>query len=99
MDDNELVAVRRRVWSTHRTQLTCLNLGNTRPFRYCARLNDELRREGWACAAMHGDMEQWERDQTLEKFRKGLIRTLVATDVASRGLDITDISAVRISSF
>ena len=45
-------------------------------------------------AALHGDMSQNKRRQMVENLRKGRIETLVATDVAARGLDIKDISHV-----
>lgn len=61
---------------------------------HCAKLCKDLYDEGWVADSLHGDKEQWERDATLAKFRRGDVRVLVATDVASRGLDITDISVV-----
>jgi superfamily II DNA/RNA helicase len=45
-------------------------------------------------AALHGDMSQNKRRQTVENLRKGRVEMLVATDVAARGLDIKDISHV-----
>lgn len=43
---------------------------------------------------MHGDISQYQREQTLRKFREGKIKVLVATDVASRGLDIPDVELI-----
>jgi len=43
---------------------------------------------------MHGDIPQFTREQTLKKFRENRIRYLVATDVASRGLDIPDVELI-----
>jgi hypothetical protein len=43
---------------------------------------------------MHGDMSQGARERALERFRSGKVTTLVATDVAARGLDLTDITHV-----
>ena len=43
---------------------------------------------------MHGDMQQSGREKALERFRSGKVTTLVATDVAARGLDLDDISHV-----
>jgi superfamily II DNA/RNA helicase len=43
---------------------------------------------------LHGDMEQRERTRTLSDMRRGSVRTLVATDVAARGLDVAGISHV-----
>jgi superfamily II DNA/RNA helicase len=53
-----------------------------------------LRGEGHAAAALHGDMRQRERTYTLQEMRRGRVRTLVATDVAARGLDVAGISHV-----
>jgi superfamily II DNA/RNA helicase len=53
-----------------------------------------LRGEGHAVAALHGDMNQRERTRTLQEMRRGRLRTLVATDVASRGIDVAGISHV-----
>ncbi len=47
-----------------------------------------------SATALHGDLEQRERDQVLVQFRQGSVRLLVATDVAARGLDIDDLPAV-----
>jgi ATP-dependent RNA helicase DbpA len=49
---------------------------------------------GFGVAALHGDLEQRDREQILMRFRHGSCRVLVATDVAARGLDIEDLSAV-----
>ncbi|MFZ2446736.1 MAG: DEAD/DEAH box helicase [Syntrophobacteraceae bacterium] len=57
-------------------------------------LAHELRTEGFGVAALHGDMNQTARNRTMESMRRGKIRILVATDVAARGIDITDISHV-----
>ncbi len=46
------------------------------------------------CEAIHGDIAQRERERTLQKFREGRLRVLVATDVAARGLDIDDVDVV-----
>ena len=44
--------------------------------------------------ALHGDLAQSMREQTLDGFRKGKFNVLIATDVAARGLDITGIELV-----
>ncbi|EON12430.1 MULTISPECIES: DEAD/DEAH box helicase [Pandoraea] len=59
-----------------------------------SRLARQLEREGIVTAAIHGDKSQNERMQALEAFKQGGIRALVATDVAARGLDITDLPGV-----
>lgn len=53
-----------------------------------------LSQQGIAAAALHGDLEQRDRDQVLVQFKQRSCRILVATDVAARGLDIDDLSAV-----
>ncbi|MBC5722050.1 DEAD/DEAH box helicase [Flintibacter sp. NSJ-23] len=47
-----------------------------------------------SCEAIHGDIQQRQREKALQKFRDGQLRVLVATDVAARGLDIDDVDAV-----
>jgi superfamily II DNA/RNA helicase len=58
------------------------------------RLARKLRDRGVDAAAMHGDMTQGSRERALERFRSGRTTTLVATDVAARGLDLESISHV-----
>src|SRR3989442_1339290 len=58
------------------------------------RLVHKLRARGVEAAAMHGDMSQGARERALERFRSGKVTTLVATDVAARGLDLDAISHV-----
>jgi ATP-dependent RNA helicase DeaD len=58
------------------------------------RLAATLARRGKNVAALHGGLSQRERDRTLADFRSGKLRFLVATNVASRGLDITDLPYV-----
>ncbi len=58
------------------------------------RLAGLLKMRHISCEAIHGDIPQKTREQTLKLFREGKIRVLVATDVAARGLDIDDVDAV-----
>jgi ATP-dependent RNA helicase DeaD len=58
------------------------------------RLAGLLKMRGFSCQAIHGDIQQRVREQTLKKFKDGKIQVLVATDVAARGLDIDDVDAV-----
>ena len=58
------------------------------------RLAATLKRRGQNVSALHGGLSQRERDRTLADFRAGRIHFLVATNVASRGLDITDLPYV-----
>ena len=57
-------------------------------------LAKELTQRGYLTEALHGDLSQRERDYSMSKLRQGLIEILVATDVAARGLDISDVSHV-----
>ena len=57
-------------------------------------LADNLYSQGFAAAALHGDMNQRERNRTLTRLRNGGLRVLVATDVAARGIDVADITHV-----
>jgi ATP-dependent RNA helicase DeaD len=58
------------------------------------RLANTLGRRGKKVAALHGGLSQRERDRTLADFKAGKLQFLVATNVASRGLDITDLPYV-----
>ena len=57
-------------------------------------LHKSLKKNGYNAAALHGDMDQSSRNDTLERFKKGEIGMLVASDVAARGLDIDDLPVV-----
>ena len=57
-------------------------------------LIEELQGRGYSADALHGDLKQNQRDAVMNKFRKGTIDILVATDVAARGIDVDDIDAV-----
>jgi len=58
------------------------------------RLADKLFHGGHEAAALHGNMNQSQRNRTLAKLRSGAVRVLVATDVAARGIDVASISHV-----
>jgi superfamily II DNA/RNA helicase len=58
------------------------------------KLAGELRDEGMSADALHGDLRQNVRNRIVEKFRQGRIQYLVATDVAARGIDISDVTHV-----
>jgi ATP-independent RNA helicase DbpA len=60
----------------------------------CQELADELWKQGFHALALHGDLEQRERDQVLVQFSNKSSSILIATDVAARGLDIKDLQAV-----
>jgi ATP-dependent RNA helicase RhlB len=58
------------------------------------KLNDRLRRNGVDCTLLTGDVPQKKREDRLERFRRGTVKVLVATDVAGRGIHIEGISHV-----
>lgn len=58
------------------------------------RLAEYLSGQGYKVEALHGDMEQWDRQKTMKGFRKNEYEILVATDVASRGLDVRGVSHI-----
>ncbi|MBU0587203.1 MAG: ATP-dependent RNA helicase DbpA [Gammaproteobacteria bacterium] len=60
----------------------------------CRELVAELQTQGFSALALYGELEQRERDQVLAQFSNRSCSVLVATDVASRGLDITQLEAV-----
>jgi ATP-dependent RNA helicase RhlE len=58
------------------------------------KLSRRLRRSGFSVAALHGDRSQGQREKALGDFRRGRVAVLVATDIASRGIDVDDVSHV-----
>ena len=60
----------------------------------CQQLADELKQSGFHALALHGDLEQFERDQVFVQFANKSTSILIATDVAARGLDIKELAAV-----
>ena len=59
-----------------------------------SRIARELAKEGITAESIHGDKSQMERTRTLESFKAGEVRVLVATDVAARGLDVAGLDGV-----
>ncbi|BFY99611.1 hypothetical protein BsWGS_02651 [Bradybaena similaris] len=57
-------------------------------------VSSDLAMNNIQCQCIHGDREQCDRETALEEFKSGTVRILVATDVASRGLDVKDITHV-----
>ena len=57
-------------------------------------LTDELSGRGYLADGLHGDLKQSQRDNVMNKFRKGTIEILVATDVAARGIDVEEVDLV-----
>ncbi len=60
----------------------------------CQRLCDEFQRTGLDCQCLHGDIRQSQREKTMQLFRSGKLPVLIATDVASRGIDVDDVDCV-----
>lgn len=58
------------------------------------RLVRDLKSRGYSVDGIHGDMKQHQRDKVMNKFRKGKIDILVATDVAARGIDVPNVEVV-----
>ena len=91
VDDNErLHAV--GLLLNHYRPVSTLAFCNTK--QQCRDLLDVLRAQGFHALALHGELDQRERDQVLIQFANRSCSVLVATDVAARGLDIAQLEAV-----
>jgi ATP-independent RNA helicase DbpA len=88
--DQRLMAV--ALLLKHYRPVSTLAFCNTR--QQCRDLLQVLRAEGFVSLALHGELEQRERDQVLVQFGNRSCSVLVATDVAARGLDIEQLEAV-----
>jgi ATP-independent RNA helicase DbpA len=73
----------------HEAALVFVNLKAT-----AAQLEKALSHAGVSAASLHGDLEQFDRDRVLAKFRNASTRVLVATDVAARGIDVESLDLV-----
>ncbi|HEX5659366.1 MAG TPA: ATP-dependent RNA helicase DbpA [Polyangiales bacterium] len=73
----------------HEAALVFANLKST-----VAELEKSLANAQVSVAALHGDLEQYERDRVMAKYRNGSTRVLVATDVAARGIDVANLELV-----
>ena len=60
----------------------------------CQRLSDEFQRAGLDVDCIHGDIRQSQREKTMQRYRDGKLAVLIATDVASRGIDVDDVDCV-----
>ena len=60
----------------------------------CQRLRDDLVRMGLDADCIHGDIPQQKREKTMRTFKEGKLPILIATDVASRGIDVDDVDCV-----
>jgi ATP-independent RNA helicase DbpA len=91
VDREERIAAVARILGHYRPEST-LVFCNTR--KECQEVADALVKRGMSALAIHGDLEQRERDLVLLRFANKSASILVATDVAARGLDIKELSAV-----
>ena len=60
----------------------------------CQRLADDLQGRSYTVDCIHGDIRQDKREKTMQAFRSGKLNVLIATDVASRGIDVDDVDCV-----
>jgi ATP-independent RNA helicase DbpA len=89
-EDQRLLAVARLLG--HFRPASTLAFCNTKA--RCRELAELLQAQGYSALALHGDLEQRDRDQVLVRFANGSCSVLVATDVAARGLDVAGLAAV-----
>jgi ATP-dependent RNA helicase RhlE len=66
----------------------------TRTKRGADKVNQHLEKAGITASAIHGNKSQRERERSLEAFRSGRVKVMVATDIAARGIDVDNISHV-----
>jgi ATP-independent RNA helicase DbpA len=90
-DDQQRLTAVRLLLLRHRPESTVV-FCNTK--REAQEIAEDLRAHGFSCLALHGDLDQRDRDQTLVRFSNKSVSVLVATDVAARGLDIDSLDAV-----
>ena len=60
----------------------------------CQRLSDDFQRAELDADCIHGDIRQSQREKTMQRYRDGKLAVLIATDVASRGIDVDDVDCV-----
>lgn len=89
--EESLITALRLLLLEHQPEST-LVFCNTR--RETSEVADQLCGYGFSALALHGDLEQKQREQILVRFANKSVSVLVATDVAARGLDIDDLDAV-----
>jgi ATP-independent RNA helicase DbpA len=90
-DDQQRLQALRLLLLQHSPESTLIFCNTKREAQDIA---DELRSHGFSALALHGDLDQRDRDQTLVRFANKSTAVLVATDVAARGLDIDSLDAV-----
>ena len=102
-DDQDIKQIFYGVDATDKTQALVSLLNHYKPEssivfcntkKQCQELVNVLSKQGFHVCSLHGDLEQRERDQVIVQFSNKSSSILIATDVAARGLDIKDLSAV-----
>lgn len=88
---NDKLKALNRILDFNNPELTIV-FCNTR--RMVDDLNIKLQARGYLSDAIHGGLNQNQRDRVMNKFRNGIIEILVATDVAARGIDVDNVEAV-----
>ncbi|MDX2481233.1 MAG: ATP-dependent RNA helicase DbpA [Desulfuromusa sp.] len=91
VESGKRVAAVARILGHYRSESTLI-FCNTK--KECQEVADALTERGFSALAIHGDLEQHERDQVLARFANKSVSVLVATDVAARGIDIKELAAV-----
>ena len=91
VDKEQRIAAVARILGHYRPE-SCLVFCNTK--KECQEVADALNGRGFSALAIHGDLEQRDRDQGLARFANKSVSVLVATDVAARGIDIKELTAV-----
>lgn len=66
----------------------------TRTKQDCQDISEKLMREGYHVSPLHGDMDQKMRTKVMDRFKRKQFQCIVATDVAARGIDVSDITHV-----
>jgi superfamily II DNA/RNA helicase len=88
LDKPEVVARILQAENRNRVMIFC------RTKRSAQRVSDDLAERGFNATSIHGDLSQVLREKALKRFRGGEADVLVATDVAARGIDVTDVTHV-----
>ncbi len=91
VEKEQRIAAVARILGHYRPE-SCLVFCNTK--KECQEVADALAKRSFSALAIHGDLEQRERDQGLARFANKSVSILVATDVAARGIDIKELTAV-----
>ncbi|MBE0500771.1 MAG: ATP-dependent RNA helicase DbpA [Desulfuromonadales bacterium] len=91
VENDQRVAAVARILGHYRPESTLI-FCNTK--KECQEVADTLIERRFSALAIHGDLEQSERDQVLARFANKSVSILVATDVAARGIDIKELTAV-----